>query len=248
MQFILIAALLGFFTFINILAPLSGSATVTPLLAGLVGAKEAVAIATVFFFLTCIPRVLLFLKFIRWDIVKTLWPVSVAGALVGGLIFAGISEVVIALIILCFLLWFLYQKASVVFSKRPVQEKQPTKHGVAFVGLLSGALQGTGLAGSDLRNGYLLSKGLSISHIHGTTALIGGSNFLFANIVRVQSGELTWAMVAPILALFPLIIIATYAGRHVTMKLSKPWQDRLSLLVMIIALGILLFGLLEPLA
>jgi hypothetical protein len=40
MHFVLIAVLLGFFTFINILAPVSGSATVTPLLTGLVGRSE----------------------------------------------------------------------------------------------------------------------------------------------------------------------------------------------------------------
>lgn len=244
MHFFLIAILLGIFTFINILAPVSGSATVTPVLTGLVGAKDAVAVATVFFFLTCIPRVYLFRKYIRWNIVKQLWPISIIGALCGGFIFAGVSETIIALVIFSFLSWFLYQKAIASFGKKK-KEKKPTKHGVAFVGFLSGALQGTGLAGSDLRNGYLLSKGLSIAEIHGTTALIGGSNFLFASAVRVHSGDLTLHMALPILALFPVIVLATWIGRHATLKMPKVWQDRIGLGIMIFAMVMILKELLN---
>lgn len=244
MHFVLIAVLLGVFTFINILAPVSGSATVTPVLTGLVGAKDAVAVATVFFFLTCIPRVYLFRKYIRWNIVKQLWPISIIGALCGGFLFTGVSETVISLVILCFLMYFLYQKAVASFSKNK-KEKKPTRHGVLFVGFLSGSLQGTGLAGSDLRNGYLLSKGLSIAEIHGTTALIGGSNFLFASVVRLNSGDLTFHMAAPILALFPVIVLATYIGRHATLKMPKLWQNRLALGIMIFAMVMILKGLLS---
>ncbi len=238
------AILLAFYTFLNILAPISGSATITPLFAGLVGAKDAVAVATVFFFLTCIPRIYLFRKHIKWNIVRQLWPISIIGALCGGIFLTGISELIIALIILGFLSWFLYKKAIASFTKHK-KEQKPTRHGVVFVGFISGALQGTGLAGADLRNGYLLSKGLTIPNIHGTTAIIGGSNFLFASMVRVQSGDLTWEMAAPVLALFPIIIIATVIGRHVTMKLSKVWQDRLALAVMIIAMVVLLRSIID---
>lgn len=245
MNFILIGLLLGVFTLINILAPISGSATVTPVLTGLVGAKDAIAVATVFFFLTCIPRVYLFRKYIRWDIVRVLWPISILGALVGSILFIHISEMVVSLIILAFLLYFLSQKLRTSFGGKKAAERKATKHGVAFVGFFSGALQGTGLAGSDLRNGYLLSRGLSIPNLHGTTALIGGANFLFASISRVVSGELTFHMAYPILLLFPIIVIATYIGRHLTLKLPKVWQDRFALLVMMIALGMITFKLFE---
>jgi len=245
MNFILIGLLLGVFTLVNILAPISGSATVTPILTALVGAKDAIAMATVFFFLTCIPRIYLFRKYIRWEVARMLWPVSIAGAIAGSLLLANINEFIVSLIVLCFLLYFLYQKIVVLARKGDQLEKKPTKHGVLFIGLLSGALQGTGLAGSDLRNGYLLSRGLSISNIHGTTALIGGANFLFASIPRVASGELTLAMALPILALFPVIFLATYIGRHLTLKMSKVWQNRFSLIVMVIALCMMIVGLIK---
>lgn len=236
MYFMPIAIVLGFLTFLNILAPVSGSATVTPLLAGIVGAKDAVAVATLFFLLTCIPRVYLFRSYIRWDIVRTLWPISIIGAVVGGFIFVGISEIVITLTITVFLLLFIFQKIIALRFNENRMQKKPTKHGVAFVGFISGALQGTGIAGSDLRNGYLLSRGLTMQALHGTTAIIGGSNFIFANSVRVASGELTWPMAWPVLALFPVIILATYFGRHVTLRLPKVWQDIIALFVMLVAL------------
>ena len=116
-------------------------------------------------------------------------------------------------------------------------KKTATKHGATFIGLLSGALQGTGVSGADLRNGYLYSKGLSVQHIHGTTAWIGMANFAFASGVRLVSGDLTLAMAWPILATFPIIVLATYVGRHVALKVPKRLQDITILVVMIIALA-----------
>lgn len=239
MTYIVVAIILGLYTFINIIAPLSGSATVTPILAIIVGAKDAIALATVFFFLTCIPRVYLFRKYFRWDIAKHLWPVSIAGALLGSILLTGIDETVVTIVVLCFLLYFIYQKTRQIITKQDKQKK-PAKLGVVMVGLVSGGLQGAGLAGADLRNGYLLSKGLSIKEIHGTTAAMGGANFLFASLVRLASGQLTFEAMIPILALFPIIVLATYIGRHVALKLNKKWQDRVALIVMVVALVLLL--------
>lgn len=243
MIFIFTGLLLGILTILNILAPVSGSATVTPILTGLVGAKDAIAVASLFFVLSTIPRIFLFRKYIRWEIVKTLWPISIVGAIIGSIVLIYINGILVSLVILGFLIYFLLQKVQMSRTKKPIEPKKPTRHGVAFIGLSSGALQGSGLAGSDLRNGYLLSRGLSIPELHGTTAMIGGANFLFASISRIISGQLTWHMALPILALFPVIILATYIGRHLTVKLSKKWQDRFAIGVMIVALIILVVSL-----
>lgn len=244
MNFVMIGLLLGVFTLVNIIAPISGSATVTPILTGLVGAKDAIAVATVFFFLTCIPRIYLFRKYIQWDIVKTLWPISILGAVIGSVLLINVNELIVSLIVLGFLIYFLYGKIQTSFLNNSANsKKKPSKHGVAFIGFVSGALQGTGLAGSDLRNGYLLSRGLSIANLHGTTAIIGGSNFLFASVSRVVSGELTFEMAYPVLLLFPVIVLATYLGRHITLKLPKVWQERFALLVMVFALVMIVVSL-----
>lgn len=243
MTYIFIAILLGVYTIINILAPMSGSATVTPVIASIVGAKDAIAVATVFFLLTCIPRAYLFRRYFRWDIAKRLWPTSVAGALLGSILLTGLNETVVMAVIILFLTYFIVQKLRSVMGKNK-KEKKPTKLGVVIVGLVSGALQGSGLAGADLRNGYLISKGLNIKEIHGTTSVMGGTNFLFASLVRVFNGDLTFQAALPILALFPIIVLATYIGRHIALKLNKKAQDVLALVVMFIAMALLLKSIL----
>lgn len=243
MSYLLLGAFLGFVTLFNIIVPSLGSTTITPMMAGFVGAKDAIAVATVFFLLTCIPRVYLFRKYTDWKLVRQLWPASVAGALIGSIFLVGIDTRIVSFIILGFLLYFTYKKAIDVFWTHRKKERQPMRHGATFIGVLSGALQGTGLAGADLRNGYLYSRGLTLQHIHGTTAWIGMTNFAFASGVRTVSGDLTFEMAWPVLALFPVIVLATYIGRHISLKVPKRVQDYTILVIMLVALGILLSGI-----
>ncbi len=237
MTFILLAIFLSFVTFLNIIVPAFGSTTITPIMAGFVGAKDAIAVATVFYCIVNIPRVYLFRKYTDWHLVKQLLPASLIGALIGSIFLVGINTLLVSVIILAFLLYFIYQKLSVMYGHKPKEEKKPTKHGATFIGLLSGTLQGTGVSGADLRNSYLYSKGLTIQHIHGTTAWIGMLNFAFASGVRVVSGDLTFAMAWPVLATFPFIVLATYLGRHYSLKIPKRTQDYIVLTVMLLALA-----------
>lgn len=236
MSFLLLGLFLGAVTLFNIIVPAFGSSTVTPIMAGFVGAKDAIAVATVFYCISNIPRVYLFRKYTDWKLVWKLLPASLIGALIGSVFLVGIDTNVIGVIILAFLVYFIYKKIMKVLGREKKKEKKETKHGATFVGLLTGALQGTGLSGADLRNGYLYSKGLTIQHIHGTTAWIGMANFAFASGVRVTSGDLTFEMAWPVLALFPVMVLATFAGRHLALKMSKRTQDSIILVVMFIAL------------
>ena len=61
-------------------------------------------------------------------------------------------------------------------------------------------------------------------------------NFAFASIVRVVAGDLTFAMAWPILALFPIIVLATFLGRHLSLKVPKRIQDYIILTIMFVAL------------
>lgn len=240
MSFILLGLFLGVVTFINIIVPSLGSTTITPMMAGFVGAKDAIAIASVFYCILNIPRVYLFRKYTDWSLVRQLWPASIIGALIGSVFLVGIDARIVTVIILGFLLYFTYKKAIDIFWQHRKKENKPYKRGATFIGMLSGALQGTGLAGADLRNGYLYSKGLTLQQIHGTTAWIGMANFAFASGVRVVSGDLTFEMAWPVLALFPVIVIATFIGRHLTLKTPKKLQDYIIFGIMLVALAVLL--------
>ncbi len=244
MTFVLLALFLAIVTFLNIIVPAFGSTTVTPIMAGFVGAKDAIAVATVFYCIVNIPRVYLFRKYTDWGLVKQLLPASLIGALIGSIFLVGINTFVISIIILMFLLYFIYKKITSMRSHTHKKERKTTKHGATFIGLLSGILQGTGVSGADLRNSYLYSKGLTVQHIHGTTAWIGMLNFAFASGVRVVSGDLTFAMAWPVLATFPVIVLATYLGRHFSLKIPKRIQDYIVLTVMLLALVSLTISLL----
>lgn len=236
MNFVLLALFLAVVTFLNIIVPAFGSTTVTPIMAGFVGAKDAIAVATVFYCIVNIPRVYLFRKYTDWGLVGKLLPASLIGALLGSIFLVGISTLIISFVILGFLLFFMYKKVVAMYGHSKQKEKKTTKHGATFIGLISGALQGTGVSGADLRNSYLYSKGLTIQHIHGTTAWVGMLNFAFASGVRVVAGDLTFAMAWPVLATFPVIVLATYIGRHYSLKIPKRAQDYIVLSVMVLAL------------
>lgn len=240
MSFVLLGLFLGAVTLINIIVPALGSTTITPMMAGFVGAKDAIAIASVFYCILNIPRVYLFRAYTDWRLVRELWPASIIGALIGSIFLVGIDARIVTIIILGFLLYFTYKKAIDIWWQHRKKEKKSYKHGATFIGVLSGTLQGTGLAGADLRNGYLYSKGLTLQQIHGTTAWIGMVNFAFASGVRVVSGDLTFEMAWPVLALFPVIVAGTYIGRHLTLKTPKRVQDYIIFAIMLLALVVLL--------
>ena len=237
MNFIFLGALLAAITIFNIIVPAFGSSTVTPIMAGFVGAKNAIAVATVYYCISNIPRVYAFREYTDWKLIRQLLPASLIGALIGSTVLVGVNPHIVAIVVLAFLLYFMAKKVHAMFGANTAKKpKKINKHGAIVIGTMSGALQGSGLSGADLRNGYLYSKGLSVQQIHGTTAWIGMLNFAFASIVRVVAGDLTFAMAWPILALFPIIVLATFLGRHLSLKVPKRIQDYIILTIMFVAL------------
>lgn len=240
-EWFLVYGTVGLTTVINILIPISGSAVVTPLLTLLTDPYRAIGIASFFFFLSAVTRVFFFEDGIQWKEVRTLLLPSIIAAFVGALAVIAIPEHWLLIIILLFAVYFLLKKLRII----PKRENQSRilNH---FVGLFSGFLQGTGLAGSDLRNQYLYAQELSIAQVHGTTAFIGAANFLVASIVRLYTGQLAVPDIVPLLYLLPLIVLATWLGRHALYKLPPKVSDTIVNIVMVIvvlSLGYKVFSL-----
>ncbi len=228
-QTLLISGLLGLSTVLNIIVPVSGSAIVTPLLAMLVDPYRAIGIASFFFFLSAIPRIFFFRKSIQWQEIRTLLLPSGIAAFFGALALVVVPVRWLLIIILLFSLYFLLKKLHII-----PQTKKPSRFLDYVVGLFSGFLQGTGLAGSDLRNQYLYAQDLNIAEVHGTTALIGGTNFFVATVVRLYTNQLVLPDITPLLYLFPIIIIATWLGRKILFKLPKKVSDGIVIGIMTI--------------
>ncbi|MDD3531073.1 MAG: sulfite exporter TauE/SafE family protein [Candidatus Pacebacteria bacterium] len=228
LQVFLIYGLLGLSTLVNIVVPFSGSATITPLLAMLVDPHRAIGIATFYFFLTAPPRIFFFWENIQWQEIKTLLLPSVIAAFFGALALVIIPVRWLLVTILLFSIYFLLKKLQII-----PKAKWSHRYLDHFVGLFSGFLQGTGLAGSDLRNQYLYAQDLKIAEVHGTTAVIGGANFLVATIVRLNTGQLALPDITPLLYFFPVMVLATWLGKKALFKLPKKVSDALVIGIMI---------------
>lgn len=223
-----IGIVLTFYTVLNIIVPLSGSATVTPLLAILTDPHKAIGLAIFYFFLSSLVRLYLFRKFIQWEEAKHLIIPSAIAVLLGSLSLVVVSTTILYVIVLSSAVYFLLKKLKIIEWERTRKLTSP------LVGVLSGFLQGTGLAGSDLRNSYLYSQGLSISEVHGTTAVIGSLNFFIATIARLLTHQMQLIDLTPLLYIFPFIVIGTLAGRLVLNKIDKKLADYIVIAVMIV--------------
>lgn len=235
-QWILIFGLLGLNTVLNIIVPISGSATVTPLLALLTDPYRAIGIASFFFFLTAPPRIYFFWRNIQWHEVRTLFLPSVVASFFGALALVAIPARWLLVIILLFSIYFLFKKLGVI-----PRSKAPTRLLNHFIGLLSGFLQGTGLAGSDLRNQYLYAHDLNLAEVHGTTAVIAAGNFFVATLVRLYTGQVTVPDITILLYLFPVIIIATWLGKRALYKIPPKISNYIVIGVMVAVVLLLTF-------
>ncbi len=213
---------------LNIVVPISGSATVTPLLAILTDPHRAIGMASFYFLLSGLVRVFLFRKNIQWQELKILLPTSLFAAFWGALVLMTIDRNAVFILILVFTVYFFLKKIKVL----PNSKKEKLHYFSGFVGLFSGFLQGAGLAGSDIRNSYLLSKNINISQLNGTTAFVGASNFLLATIVRLYTNQLTIPDLVPLLYIFPFIVVGTLLGRKILYKLSKKVTNIIVITVM----------------
>ncbi len=242
LEHLLIYGVLGVTTFINIVVPISGSAVITPLLALLTDPHQAIGIASAFFVMNGIVRTFTFRASIQWAEIRVLLLPSIVAAAIGALALVAIPEEWLLVIILLFSLYFLLKKLKVI----PKREK-PSPVLNHFIGMLSGFLQGTGLAGSDLRNQYLYAQDLSIAEVHGTTSLIGTSNFFIATIIRLYTGQLTLPAIEPLLYLLPIVILAIWLGKHALYKVPQKVSDRIVMGIMIIVVLSLAYEILSRL-
>lgn len=216
---------------LNIIIPISGSATVTPFLAILTDPHRAIGLASFYFLLSGVIRVYLFRKNIQWHEIKILLPLSLIAAFVGSLSLVAINSTLLLIIVLAFTVYFFLKRVKVLSSAN--NQKIKPLYATSFVGLFSGFLQGTGLAGSDLRNSYLFGKDLNIAQVHGTTALVGASNFLLATFVRLYTDQLTIPDLIPLLYIFPFILVGTLLGRIALYKFSEKTTNAIVVVVMV---------------
>lgn len=228
-----VVAVLALTAVLNTVVPFAGGSVIVPILALVTDPHQAIALATVFYIMMNIPRIYLFRKTIQWNHVRDLLPVSLIGAGFGAFAIIQIEPKILLGVVFVFTLYFLYKKIKQVAGPaQPASEKKSSPLSSAGIGAFSGFLQGTGLSGSDLRNGYLYSKGVTIKEIHGTTAIIGTGNFLLATLLRLGTNQVALPDLFPILLLLPFTILGTLAGKYILFRLNARTADWIVVAVM----------------
>lgn len=252
MQTVFTYIILTVLTVVNIIIPIPGSSIVTPILATLTSPQKALALASFYFFMSAIIRVTVFRKNINWIEIKEFLPISVLCAIIGVLITTQLPERILLLIILFTSTYFLLQKIGIIKTKTEELKSGPCEKKSGFeyyfqkgIGALSGFLQGAGISASDLRNNYLLAKGMSVSDLHGTSAFIGGSIFLTSIIVRLCVKQVTLPDLLPLLWIFPFMILGTLAGKKILTKLDKKTHSVIVVLIMLLSIVFLTIKILK---
>ncbi|MEJ0053913.1 MAG: sulfite exporter TauE/SafE family protein [bacterium] len=228
-EHLLVYGVLGVTTFVNIVVPISGSAVVTPLLALFTDPHQAIGIASAFFVINGVVRAFIFRASIQWSEVRVLLLPSVIAAAIGALALVAVPEAWLLVIIFFFSLYFLLKKLRI--SPKRGKPSPILNHSV---GAFSGFLQGTGLAGSDLRNQYLYAQNLNIAEVHGTTSLVGAANFFVATAIRLYTGQLTLPTIEPLVYLLPIVILAIWLGKRALYHIPPKVSDRIVLGIMVI--------------
>jgi uncharacterized membrane protein YfcA len=235
MNHVIVYFMLFLLTIVNIVVPFSGAVSTTPLLAVLTTTHNAIVISAFFYFASSLVRLSFFYRFVRWDYVRTLLPIVLCGAVLGALALIALPDTFATVILFCFVLYFFIA----TIRNKPKEKIYSKKRGAYVplaVGALSGFFQGSGFAGSDLRNGYLYAEGLSLSEVQGTASVIGGATFLTATIVRLCTHQIQIPDLMIVVYLLPVLILGTHLGKKAIVKLRKEYSQILVLLIMGIAL------------
>ena len=192
---------------------------------------RAAGLTSIFFLFNSIIVIAVFSKDIVWSEVGRFLPVSLIGSITGALFLVRISPKVLLFCMFCFSLYFIYQKLS-GSAKSNAVEKPDSFLREQTVALLSGMVQGAALPGGGFRNAYFLSRGFSISQMHGTTNAIGIllyvakiSTLFGASILA--SGDFIGVLIA-----FPFLILSNILLRRGLIKLPKKAADRITLAAM----------------
>ncbi len=243
----LLVLLLPLLAILNAIIPLPGFSFFVPLFATFMSTQDAITFATIYFLVGSSIIVFVFRKYLRKELIVLLLPTSIIGALAGSFFSTSLNEKLLTAIILIFVTYFLIKKIRALRESEKTASK-PSKrerHTVAFVGIVSGFFQGSGLGGGDVRNGFLYAKGLTMQEVRATTAAVGVGNFLVATGTRAATGHVPFDHAWVFLIIIPLLVGATYIARHITTKLNHKIQNGIVVGLMVVAVGLLVVKLIQ---
>jgi hypothetical protein len=169
----------------------------------------------------------IFWKEIAWKEVRQILPLAALGAVFGALFLTQLNPAILLSFMLYFALDFLY-KGTI---KKDTGTKE-SKLSTWSMSLLSGFLAGTALPGGGLRNSYLLSKGYTLSQVHGTTSFIGVIVWAIKIAVLLETSILVYGNFKAIFIAIPFLFIANILIRKGLLNLPKNVSKKISISAM----------------
>ncbi|MCZ4279845.1 sulfite exporter TauE/SafE family protein [Kiloniella laminariae] len=222
---ILIYILVGISSFFFVIVPITGGVVLNPLLSLIVDPHTAVSITVFFFMINSGIKALIFRHDIVWELVARMLPVSIIAAVVGSYLIGFIPEIALYIMMLLMTLFFASKRIfPSLFRKKQDQKNQ--NYGSVITSILSGFMQGVGLGGGgSLRKVYFLSGNLSLQQMHGTTSALSLVLGTAATFIRLETDQVTFDILLPVLYLIPLMVISIVYGKKVLVKLSERASD-----------------------
>lgn len=238
-----IYGLIGLSSFFLIIVPITGGIVLNPLLSLIVDPHTAVSMTVFFFTLNSAIKAAIFYRHIVWKYSITMLPVSVISAIIGTYAIGLAPEFLLYLIMLLMTIYFSFKKIVTLLPeyKNPIKE---SASGNFATSIASGFMQGAGLGGGgSLRKVYFLSNGMSLLQMHGTTSSLSVILGAVSTFVRLQTDQVTFDVLLPIVYLIPIMILATAFGKMALVRLSERISNRIIIVTLAITTVILSYKL-----
>ena len=242
--FIVAALVFVIYSFLAIFIPAGGSVIISSILAIFVEPHKAIGLTVFYFFINGIIASYIFRKHIDFKYFKKLLIPSIIGAVIGAFLLVSINKNILLGIMIISAIYFLFKKIRQMLIKQKKKSKSKWGFGEIYTGLVSGVVQGAGLPGGGMRNSYLLSEGLTLAEMNGTTNLIGIFITIITTYSLVTGKLLSFSDFNIFIWIAPLMILTTWLSRHAILKINEKYMDWLVIYSMI---GIVVFLILRML-
>lgn len=244
LNYVLLYIWLSFTTFLNMFFTVSGSGVVNPILAVLTDPYRAIGIGYLAFLIGNIQRVYLFRKNIFGEeknvhYLKIMIPVSIVGAIFGGLLLSNLNIKLMFVLIIFSSVYFIFKTLKSLVKENPTSKSEKINLTAIPVALFTGFLQGSSLPGVDIRNNFLRSHISEVS-VRSVSSTIGLFNFIVVSSVMIFSQRLLKTDLIFILAYIPAIFLTQYVGKYFLVKLKDRTAKLIALTMSIFSLLILI--------
>jgi len=241
--FLIVAALVFIiYSFLAIFIPAGGSVIISSILAIFIEPHKAIGLTIFYFFINGIIASYIFRKHIDYKYFKKLLIPSIIGAIIGALILVKVNKNLLLGVIIISSIYFLFKKIRQMLIKQKKKSKNKWGFGEIYTGLVSGVVQGAGLPGGGMRNSYLLSEGLTLAEMNGTTNLIGIFITIITTYSLVTEKLLSFSDFNIFIWIAPLMIFTTWLSRHAILRVNEKYMDWLVIYSMV---GIVVFLILR---